>query len=175
MTKSATIARISPSTNTVVAQVPAPDGASALRAGFGAVWVSNATDGSVTRLDAASGAPVATINVGAGARFMAVGHDSVWVLNNTLGTVSRIDPTTNAVVATVTVSSTPVGGGDIADGGGYVWARVSDSLVAKIDPTTNTVTARYGPASGSGSVGADDHAAWISIEQQRTVWRLPLQ
>jgi YVTN family beta-propeller protein len=174
LTKSGTITRISPSTNRQVAPVPAPTGASALRAGFGAVWVSNATDGSVTRLDPASGAPIATINVGVGARFMAVGHDSLWVMNNTPGTVSRIDPATNAVIATIVVSSTPIGGGDLAAGGGYVWARLSDSLVAKIDPTTNTVIARYGPASGSGSVGADDHAAWISVEQDRTVWRLPL-
>jgi len=175
LTNSATIARISPSSNALLAQVSAPDGASALRAGFGSLWLSNAKDGSVTRLDATSAAPIARIDVGAGARFMAIGPDSVWVLNNTLGTVSRIDPTNNVVVATIAVSRTPVRGGDIAEAGGYVWARVTDSLVAKIDPATNSVIARYGPASGSGGVGGDKHAIWVAVEVQRTVWRLPLQ
>jgi virginiamycin B lyase len=133
----------------------------AMGVGFQSVWVSNCDNPTIVRLNIA--------------RFLAVGPDSVWVLNDTAGTVSRIDPTTNQVAATITVSTTAIDGGDIAVGGGYVWARVSDALVAKIDPASNTVVARYGPANGSGSVGADNDAVWISVEQQRTVWRLPLK
>ena len=73
--------------------------------------------------------------------------------------------------------SQPVAGsgrGDIAVGGGYVWARISDALIAQIDPATDTVVARYGPATSSGSVDADDQAVWVSDYLAQTVWRLPL-
>lgn len=95
-------------------------------------------------------------------------------MNERDGTVSRIDPATDAVTATILVTAVPVDGGDIAVGGGFVWARISDQLVAQIDPTTNEVVARYGPPAGSGSVAADDAAAWISAHDVDAVWRLPL-
>ena len=68
-----------------------------------------------------------------------------------------------------------VDGGDLAVGGGFVWARVSDTLVAKIDPATNSVVARYAPESGSGSVAADTDNAWVSAHDHDVVYRLPLQ
>lgn len=116
---------------------------------------------------------MARIAVGAGPRFLAVGEGGIWVLNQFDGTVSRVDPGTNTVTATITVSDAAVEGGDIAAGGGSVWARVSDSLVARIDPGTNKVVARYGPSAGSGSVAADHEAAWVSAHDINAIWRLP--
>ena len=95
-------------------------------------------------------------------------------MNNTAGTVSFIDPSTNAVKHTIVVSEYPIDGGDIAVGGGFVWARVSDAAVAQIDPATTTVVARYGSRVGSGSVAADSDAVWISAHDVTTVWRVPL-
>ena len=66
-------------------------------------------------------------------------------------------------------------GGDLAVGGGFVWARVSGWLVSKIDPTTSEVVARYGPPAGSGSVAADETALWISAHDVDVVYRLPLR
>ena len=60
-------------------------------------------------------------------------------------------------------------------GGGSVWVRVSDALIARIDPTTDTVIERYGPPAGSGSVAADADAVWVSAHDINTVWRLPLR
>jgi hypothetical protein len=77
-------------------------------------------------------------------------------------------------VATIPAGDGSIDGGDIAVGGGYVWARVSDSLVAQIDPATDKVVARFGPPAGSGSVAADEDAVWISAHDMNTVWRLPL-
>jgi len=76
-------------------------------------------------------------------------------------------------VATISVGAGSSSGGDIAVGGGDVWARLSDSLIAQIDPATDTVVARYGPPSGSGSVAADEDAVWVSAHDVTTVWRLP--
>jgi hypothetical protein len=78
------------------------------------------------------------------------------------------------VTATVKVDDGPIDGGDLAIGGGYVWARVSSWLVTKIDPTTARVVARYGPAAGSGSVAADEVAVWVSAHDADLVYRLPL-
>ena len=86
----------------------------------------------------------------------------------------RVDPATNTVTATIHVSGRPIQGGDIAVGGGSVWARVSDVLIAQIDAATNTVVARFGESWGSGSVAADDEAVWISAHDVLSIWRLPL-
>ena len=169
-----TLVRIDPRTAHVVAETPLPPGVAAVRAGLGVVWATDPDMGELLRLDPETGEIVATIEVGAGARFFAVGAGAVWVQNNGDGTVSRVDPTTDEVVATIVVDDFPVDGGDLAVGGGFVWARVSSWLVSKIDPATNTVVARYGPPAGSGSVAADDDAVWISAHDEDVVYRLPL-
>ena len=164
--------KVDPRTNTASSHT-APAGATAVRAGAGALWVTSFGTGTLLRVDPATLEVTATIPVGSGPRFLALGEGGVWVLNQTDGTVSRVDPATDEVVATIPVAEGRVTGGDIAVGGGAVWARVSDSLVAEIDPATNTVVHRYGPADGSGSVAADDSAVWISAHDSNSVWRLP--
>ncbi|KQU68011.1 hypothetical protein [Phycicoccus sp. Root101] len=168
------LVRIDPKSNTVVSRTAIPDGVVAARAGLGGLWLTDPIRGELLRLDPRTQKVVAKVAAGQGARFFAVGAGAVWVQNNIDGTVSRIDPSTNAVVATVKVDGGAVDGGDLAVGGGFVWARVSDALVAKIDPATNEVVARYGPAGGSGSVAADDSAVWISAHDLDVVYRLPL-
>jgi YVTN family beta-propeller protein len=165
--------KIDPTTNAVAASFEAPQFSRSVRAGFGVLWVTN-TNGNVARINPADGSVVAVIPTGPIADFLAVGEDAVWVQNNGDGTVSRVDPATNAVAATIRVSGRPIQGGDIAVGGGSVWARVSDVLVAQIDPATNAVVARFGESWGSGSVAADDAAVWISAHDILSIWRLPL-
>lgn len=168
------LVKVDPKTNRVVGRYALPDGVTAVRAGLGALWATNAANGELLRIEPRTAKLVATIRVGAGARFFAVGAGAVWVQNNLDGTVSRVSAETNAVVATIPVDSTPVDGGDLAVGGGYVWARVSSWLVSQIDPATNAVIARYGPGAGSGSVAAGDGALWISAHDVDQVFRLPL-
>jgi virginiamycin B lyase len=169
-----TLVKIDPSTNTVVDRVPVEVGVVAARAGEGALWTTNSVTNAVDRRDPSTGALVTSVPTGKGARFFAVGEGAVWVQNNVDGTVTRVDPATNKAVATIRVDSGPVDGGDLAVGGGFVWARVTDTLVAKIDPATNTVVARYSPVAGSGSVAADASAAWVSAHDHDVVYRLPL-
>ena len=166
--------KIDPQTNAVSDTVPAPEGATAIRAGLGGLWLTGATTGTLHRLDPDDLSVVATLQVGQGANLLAVGEDAVWVLSAVDGTVVRVDPATNTAAATIKVADEPVNGGDIAVGGGSVWARVTDQLAVRIDPATNTVTARYGPPGGSGGVAADTAAVWLSAHDSQTVWRLPL-
>jgi YVTN family beta-propeller protein len=168
------IAQISVADNSIVTTFAAPDGASAMRFLEGSLWVSDDVGGVVHRVDPTTGQEQALIEVDDGARFMAVGEGGLWVMNNGAGTVSSIDPASNSVTATIVVSITPVTGGDIAVGGGFVWARVGAVLVAQIDPSANAVVARFGPHAGSGSVAADDDAVWISAHDVLKVWRVPI-
>lgn len=125
------------------------------------------------RIDPTDGKVVATIKTGLGPRFLTIGGDSVWVQNNGDGTVTRIGAD-GTVYDTIAVSTQPVEGGDIAFGGGFVWPRISAALVAKLDGKTGELLATYGPANGSGSVAANDEAAWVSAHDVNAVWRLPL-
>ncbi len=174
ITSDSKLVKIDPETNTVAEIYTAPAGAAAVRADFGALWVTNPGTGTLARLSPADGSVEAEIPVGPGPRFLAVGEGGVWVLNQGDGTVSHVDPATNAVVATIVVDGQPIAGGDIAVGGGFVWARTSGTLVVKIDPATDTAVAAYGPRVGSGSVAADDDAMWVSAHDVNAVWRLPL-
>jgi YVTN family beta-propeller protein len=170
-----TLVKVDPETDAVVATYPLPGGLSGVRAGYGGVWIAKTDAGSVLHVDPTDGSVLAEIAVGVRPRFLAIGEGSVWAMNEGDGTVSRIDPATDTVTASIIVATRPVQGGDIAVGGGFVWARISDQLVAKVDPTTNEVVARYGPPAGSGSVAADDVAAWISAHDVNAVWRLPIE
>ena len=169
----AQLVKVDPKTNKVVKRFDMPGSPTAVRVGLGAVWVVNPSIATVLRVDPKTGAVTAEIKVGAQPQFFAVGEGAVWTMNQRDGTVSRIDPANNSVVATIQLGS-PVEGGDIAVGGGFVWLRGNPVLLYKIDPATNQIVAVYGPNAGSGSVAADDDAVWISAHDIRTIWRLPL-
>jgi len=166
--------RIDPATNRVTGRFPVPLSAAGVRAGLGGVWVTDPGQGRLLRIDPGTGRVVARTNTGAGARFFAVGVGGVWVQNNTDGTVTRVDPKTDKVVATIPVDGGLIQGGDLAIGGGYVWARVSSTLVAQIDPATNTAVISYGPGAGSGSVAADDKLVWITAHDVDAIYRVPV-
>jgi streptogramin lyase len=174
LTSQRELVKIDPSTNQVVQAAQAPRGACAIRAGDDAVWITVHADNTLLRLDPQTLTTVATIPVGLGPQFLAIGDDAVWTLDQTSGSVTRVDPATNTAVTTVGVDTGSIFGGDIAVGGGFVWARVSDALVAKIDPRTDTVVARYAPSRGSGSVAADGNAVWVTDHDVDAIYRLPL-
>jgi YVTN family beta-propeller protein len=169
------LVKVDPASDSVVGTFPMPDGLAGVRAGYGAVWIAQPAEDAVLQVDPADGTVLRAIPVGPGPRFLAVGEGSVWSLNQVNGSVSRIDPATGAVLATIPTSLRDVDGGDIAVGCGLVWARITDALVATIDPATNQVPARYGPASGGGSVACADGAAWVSAEVVGAIWRLPVE
>lgn len=168
-----TLVRIDPATNEVADSFPAPGGTTAVRAGAGSLWITRADAGQLLRVDPATGEVLAEIDAAPDCVFLAFGEGGVWTMGST-GEVVHVDRERDSVLATI-----PTGGrvdhGDVAVGGGYVWARISESLFAQIDPATNTVVARYGPPSeGSGGIDADDQAVWVSDFLGRTLWRLSL-
>jgi virginiamycin B lyase len=155
----------------VTGRLPAPEGALAVRFGFGSLWVT-VEGGEVARLDPEDGTVGETYSVGLGARFLTVGEDAVWTLDAADGTVSRVDPETGEVAA-VLVSDFPIEGGDIAADLGVVWARTSTG-VTRVDPATLVATDRIGVARGSGSVAAAAGWMWLSDHDHDAVHRVPV-
>ena len=173
--KNCLLARVDPKTMKVVAKIPVSDRSSSVRVGYGGVWVVSPAKGTVQKVSPSSNKVIATVTVGHHPRFFDVGEGGVWTLNQETGTVSHINPRTAKIQATT--QTQPPGwarGGDIAVGGGWVWARRSDTLLTRIDPRTNKVVQVYGPSSGSGSVVVGPGGVWISAHDVKTVWRLPL-
>jgi streptogramin lyase len=165
---------VDPGTNTVARTFPAPEGAVAVRAGLGSVWVSVAAPGQLVRLDPASGKVVATIDVGPSASFLALAPGAVWVITGSDGTVARVDPARNTVTARIRVSSGGISGGDIAATADAVWVRVTkDALAVLINPQTNAVVDRVGPSAGSGGVVIAGASVWITAHDRQSIWRLP--
>ncbi|UOY00245.1 hypothetical protein [Blastococcus sp. PRF04-17] len=151
----------------------APDGATAVRAAFGSLWVS--TTDAVHRIDPADGTTLATVDTGRGSGLMTVTEDAVWVLETLEGTVSRIDPETDTVVATVRVSDGPIIRGDIAAGPGSIWVRTSKELATGIDTATNTATRVLGPAvQGGGGIAVAEGVVWITTGHGHMIYRVPI-
>ena len=133
----------------------------AVAAGEGAYWVTNADRHTVSRIDPGTNAVVDTIPVGNGPSGIATGAGAVWVVNSLDATVSRIDPGTNTVVQTI-----PTGGGPrgIVYAAGSVWvANTGDGTITRIDPKSGTPTTLQVAATelafGAGTLWASQRAA----------------
>lgn len=167
-----TMYRVDPETNEVTGRLRdlAPGSLlSGIATGEGAVWVTDATRGTVIRIDPATNDAVETIPVGIPADGVAVGEGAVWVTNSVDETVTRIDPETNRVVKTIRV---PGAARWIAVGAGRVWITdpAGDSL-AVLDPASNRV---HSIPVGDGPTGlaANTEAIWVVNSRDGTVSRI---
>ena len=134
----------------------------AVAAGEGAYWVTNADGHTVSRIDPGTTAVVDTIPVGNGPSGIATGAGAVWVVNSLDGTVSRIDPGTNTVVQKIGVGGGPLG---IVYAAGSVWvANTGDGTITRIDPESGRPTKTLQVAAtelafGAGTLWASQRAA----------------
>ena len=154
---SSTRARVALSPHIGVGATP-----TAVAAGEGAYWVTNADRHTVSRIDSGTNAVVDTITVGNGPSGIATGAGAVWVVNSLDGTVSRIDPGTNTVVQRIDVGGGPRG---IVYAAGSVWvANTGDGTITRIDPESGRPTkplqvAATELAFGAGTLWASQRAA----------------
>jgi YVTN family beta-propeller protein len=145
----------------------------AVAAGEGAYWVTNADGHSVSRIDPGTNAVVETIPVGNGPSGIAIGAGAVWVVNSLDGTVWRIDPGTNTVVQKIGVGDEPVG---IVFAAGSVWvANTGDGTISRIDPKSGRPTtlpvAATQLAFGAGTLWASERAAGEVVRIDPTTGR----
>jgi YVTN family beta-propeller protein len=165
------VGQIALGSGTIRQSISVGTGPSGVAYGLGAVWVANATDGTVSEVDPRSGRAV-TIRVGNDPTGVAVDPKAraVWVTNGTDGTVSRID------VATGDVSGIQVGNGPagVAVGLGGVWVANSlDDTVSFIDdPAKGTAQAAIPVGATPTGVTIADDSVWVTNSSDGTVSRI---
>jgi len=163
----ATLMRIDPARNAVVARIKEVYPPETVAAGDGAVWLSNPSDDTVTRIDTSTNKVTATIQVGPSPEGIAVSPGAVWVVTAGGPSVSRIDPATNRVVATIRVGPKRACCAEhmsVIASPRAVWVAVPyGNRLVRIDPATNRVVATaaldYEPC---GYLAADRTGVWSS-------------
>jgi DNA-binding SARP family transcriptional activator/DNA-binding beta-propeller fold protein YncE len=134
--------------------------------GFGAVWVGNSDDASVSVLRPGVSRPA---RIGGLSKVfgIAAGEGAVWVGSYDDSAVYRVDPDTRRVVARISVKKTFRSGlFDVTAGAGFVCAVNRDQGdIAKIDPRTNRVVAHipFPPGTEPRSIAIAGDQVWITV------------
>jgi virginiamycin B lyase len=175
----ASVARIDPATNQVVATIPVGRAPSGLAVGAGAVWVSRHSDGTVARIDPATNQVVATIPVGRAPGAVTVTGGAVWVALPDNGGLVRIDPASNR---STVVRIARCCAGELAAGEGALWvANRGDGTLVRVDPGTGRVAARVllprTTEQRPHQVAVGDGAVWVTSAGARRgtanlLWRV---
>jgi YVTN family beta-propeller protein len=113
---------VDPATRRVVRRVTVGTEPVGVAAGFGAAWVANAGNGSITRVDA-HGSKVEAIGLSEVPSAIAAGAGAVWVASTPNRTVVRVDPKDNAITERVRLANPPL---DVAAGAGAAWVTIGD-------------------------------------------------
>ena len=142
----ASVSRIDPATNRVVATIP--------------VWPSNS---GCTNPEPSTGCP-APMGI-------AITPGAVWVVLHHEWKVVRIDPTTNTVVATISIGSStdPVGPQALTTANGYVYVNGIDNAqtayLEQIDPADNSVTkVVQTPGFACDEKAGDGNDVWLATQ-----------
>ena len=164
--------RIDATSNAVVAHIQLPKGSYNPVFANGAVWVASNEGGTLVRVDPGTNRVTGSTAVGPKPRFLTVGEGSVWVLNQGDGTIARVDAATGKLLATIS-AGIPGLGGEIAYGGGSVWATVFGYPITRIDPAMNKVVAQW-TGKGGDSIRYAHGSLWLTFLTGAKVWRLSM-
>jgi streptogramin lyase len=162
--------RIDPVSNSIVAKIQIPKGSFNPIFAGDSVWVASNQGNALIRVDPSTNKVVGTTAIGPKPRFLCVGEGSVWVLNQGDGTVSRVDASSGKLLATIP-AGIPGLGGEIAYGGGSVWATVFGYPITRIDPAKNKVVQQWAGRGGDSIRFAHD-SVWLTFLASAKVWRL---
>jgi streptogramin lyase len=164
--------RIDPATNQVTAKITLPKGSFNPIFAGDSVWVASNEGNALVRVDPGSNKVIGTTPIGPKPRFLTVGEGSVWVLNQGDGSISRVDASTGKLLATIQ-AGIPGLGGEIAYGGGSVWATVFGYPITRIDPKTNTVVRQW-TGKGGDSIRFAHGSLWLTFLAAAKVWRIAM-
>jgi DNA-binding beta-propeller fold protein YncE/predicted Ser/Thr protein kinase len=136
------------------------------------VWVTSATDGTLSGVDSDTGRVSSKQRIGKGASGVTIGAGLVWVSNPRTGTVLRIDPLEH-VTARIEVGGSP---GAIVSGGGRIWVADEDGAgVTAIDARAARILRRgLGPHVALLRLAVGAGGLWISSASTGTVRRIDL-
>jgi DNA-binding beta-propeller fold protein YncE/predicted Ser/Thr protein kinase len=136
------------------------------------VWVTSATDGTLSAVDPEALEVTSKLRLGKGVSGVTIGAGSVWVSNPRTGRVLRIDPDTG-VVGEVRVGGSP---GAIVSGGGRIWvADENGAGVTAIDAKSAQVVKRgLAPHASPLRLATGAGGLWVSSASTGTVRRIDL-
>jgi DNA-binding beta-propeller fold protein YncE/predicted Ser/Thr protein kinase len=136
------------------------------------VWVTSATDGTLSGVDPEAERVTSKLRVGKGVSGVTIGSGSVWVSNPRTGKVLRIDPE-KGVIAEVPVGGSP---GAIVAGGGRIWVADEDgSGVTVINASSARVIKRgLAPHAAPLRLAVGAGGLWVSSASTGTVRRIDL-
>ena len=165
----ASLIRVDPDTNAVVAEVSLPAPATAIAVSGDALWVVSSAKNVAIRVNGYSNVVEEIVKVGPSPIAIASGEGSVWTLNGGDGSLSRVDPKTNKVTETITAGVTGANG-TILVGEGSVWVSTPGSPLARIDPRTNALAQRF-TGSGGGVFALGLKSIWLAATPTH-IWRI---
>lgn len=166
------LTRVDAAANTIVARIRITAGSFNPLYSEGSVWVTSNTGNALLRIDPARNKVTGSTPVGPKPRFLAAGAGSIWVLNQGDGSISRVDAQTGKLLATIQ-AGIPGHGGEIAFGGGFVWATQTEFPLTQIDPATNKVIAQW-HGEGGDSVRFAFGTVWLTHLRGEKIWRIPV-
>jgi DNA-binding beta-propeller fold protein YncE len=164
-----TVAVIDPTSRMLVADVHVGHQPTAIRTGYGGVWVLNKDDGTLTHIDPRTHRVVGTLEPDATANALAVGAGGIWFVGHprdpdaerAVSSFERIDPLDGKVVRSF---RTPSGAAILAAGGGALWSTGILGSHVRASTREDTRTGKMSRIDlglmGGDLVAADDAAAY---------------
>jgi len=155
------VARFDPSTQRMTGAVPVGlSGDRSVAYGEGHVWITDASDGTVTRIDPETVERVGRRQVAAPSS-VAVGGGKVWVTNQINNQLWWDDPAFSEPPGTTTVGERPVA---VAYGEGAVWiANYGDGTVWRVDPLTQRVTRKTKVGAHVSTLAVGAGTVWVVV------------
>jgi DNA-binding SARP family transcriptional activator/ABC-type branched-subunit amino acid transport system substrate-binding protein/DNA-binding beta-propeller fold protein YncE len=156
----ASVVRIDPRTQRIVATARHASTPVALAAGGGAVWALT-DSGTLTRLRPRTRSSADVTIASSGLTALAVGAGSVWATAPRDGTLWRIDPGPRPIQRTIEVGE---GADSVTVGGGFVW--VANSLagtLSRVDPRSNRVDLTIPVGNTPTAVTFGEGAVWTTV------------
>jgi YVTN family beta-propeller protein len=162
------ISRISPQTKTVVGDaIESGNGLSDIAYGAGAVWTTNAVDGTVWKIDADTGTVTKRTRVAPALRAIVATDEAVWTVSESAGTLIQLDPGSGAITRVVHVGNGPRA---VTADGGAVWvANGFDGTVSRVDEDDGTVSATIPVGDGPRSLAFAAGNVFVANENDGTV------
>jgi YVTN family beta-propeller protein len=199
--------RVDPATARIVGEVPvgrhAPVGTDpgtlavpeSIGVGFGAVWVPNSADGTVSRIDPATAVVTATfpvsgrnpsVHLGTAGVGVAVAEGALWVTDEYNGRLLRLNPSTGRITQEVELGGRAL---PIRAAAGRLWvATLADRRLYGLDPRTGRVTSIVSLGAGAAApgfgeqplttaLGVSGQTAWATTtaERRRVLLRVDLR
>jgi streptogramin lyase len=162
--------RVDQASNKVVARIQLPKGSTNPIFAGDSIWVACNAGNALIRVSPITNAVVSSTLIGPKPRFLTVGAGSVWVLNQGDGSISRVDSSTGKLLATIP-AGIPGLGGEIAYGGGSVWATVFGYPITRVDPGLNKVVDQW-VGEGGDSIRFAHGSLWLTFLTGEKVWRI---